>query len=129
MSVIRLSHKHISALALANFSFPINYYYDGETHSIRDNPQHIGDVLLNENNASYNARYSSKPQLPPEHVHLTYPETPFSAIEIVRLTKSYMYQACESPTWDNSEAKLIAESILDVAIFSLPGYKDALWTI
>jgi len=128
MDVIQLSDEHISALVLANLAFPIIYFHNRKMHDIHLYPQRVANVLLNENQSSYNARYRGL-QKSPTAVHLTFPKEPYSPLDIIKLTRSYIYQSCESPSWDNSEAKAIAESILNVAILSLPGYADAPWVI
>jgi len=49
------------------------------------------------------------------------------AVQVLKATQCYEYQACEHPGWDRSKAHRAVEAIRSAAISALRGYSDAVW--
>ena len=130
MSAFIVSDLHISAIVTSQhstYNLPISYNYNGSSTYIAGIEQQLGQILLNENYVSANHRYGAHNE--PHTFDLTFPSSPYTPIQIIKLCNSLIYQSCEHPTWKDSEAYAIITSIIDHAITVLPGYEEADWTI
>jgi len=129
MSAYVVSDKHISAmLTMVNKTVhgsPMSYYWNDERINFMGNIQEIGQKLVDENYKSVNFRYD-KDDAP--HAFRFEP-VGMEPIQVVRLCHAYNYQACEHKEWEASEAKEIADQIIDCAIRQVPGYEEAAWDI
>lgn len=126
MSVTVVSDKHISAL--------VNVFSEGGIVRFwHDGPQELtlreaGQILLNENYYSYDARYGHKGEdNTPHKFRLTF-ET-HDPIQLLKAWICYDYNACESPNWKTSLAKAMIDYNKMKIIRLLPGYKEAAWEI
>jgi hypothetical protein len=48
---------------------------------------------------------------------------------VIKLARSYEYQACEHDGWGTSKAKRWIDNLISGLIYSLPGYDAAPWSI
>lgn len=131
MSAFLVSDKHISEMLRFASANDGRVHYDDEWLDLKvpDEAQKVGQILLNENYRSLNARYGS-----PNKPH-NFRYNPFSlrpvmgAIEVVKLCHCYDYQACESDDYYETPAHSITQAIQDCAVRTIPGYEEAEWCI
>lgn len=107
--------------ARAYVKFPDGGYDYVASH----NASTVGQILVNENYRSVNYRYRQQDEAP-EYYYRPYRKE-LSAVAILKLVNNYMYQACEHPDWEKSDAFKISERIKDSLINKLPGYDEAEW--
>ena len=130
MSAFLVSDKHITEI-LRFASGKGNIYYNGETLDLTtpDGIQKVGQILVNENYRSLNARYGSV------NLSHVFQYEPFSmrpimaAVEVIKLCHCYDYQACETDDYYETPTHSIVDAIKECAIRALPGYDDAEWSI
>jgi len=129
MSAFTVSDKHISALV----NYPKNdgyYYWNNQPHYFNGTRGAIGQILVNENYRSVNARYDEQAQAPEfEYDSSSRRGDIYSAVQIIKACQCYAYQACETDDWESTEAYAIIETIKAEAIHRLPGYDTADWEI
>lgn len=95
-------------------------------NGIEGTVQSIGDMLLQENIKSVNARYR-------EQTEMTFEPCPhgihggLAVVEIIKALHCYRYQSCEHEGWEGSAAHKLFLSLLDHATHTLPGYAGATW--
>lgn len=103
-----------------------------------DRAAEVGQMLWDENKRSINARYpdtidnmDDAPGVVGETYRFhKYYGSPFTIIEPVQLIKAvncFMYQACETDDWPESEAFAFCQSLISKYICKLPGYDAAEW--
>ena len=127
MSAFVVSHDHIDALAFNSGAMTREgYFWKGEWHKLT-NWQEVGEILLAENVRSVNYRYSG--QIEAEPYKFVYPSRRYTPVEIIRACDGYMYQACETPDWKQTQAYAIIHLIRERAIHRLDGYDAAQWEI
>lgn len=86
----------------------------------------VGQMLLDQNYASYNARYGEK--LTP--CKYTYKEVKLlKPIEIIKLCQSLDYQSCETEDYKKSDARDFIVDLIDALVMKLDGYDEARWVI
>ena len=132
MSAFLVNDKHIDALLTyamrARYQSPANYRHNGNQVTFFDNLDTIGQVLVNQNFASVNHRYSME-DTPDEYTHTHYPR-PLSPVQVIKACDCYNYQACDTgQDYWTSEAHEIIDTIRERAIDELPGMDDAAWEI
>lgn len=135
MSAFVVSVEHIDALItaahkLARPDTPMRWAIPGSNparlrHLERFAEDAVGAILLNENQKSVNYRCSDE-DLEPFYTYSACPGTP-DPVVVLKLLRCYEYQSGEHPGWDGSEAKSFCESLRDLAISALPGYREAPW--
>lgn len=107
-----------------------HYFFDEKWHEIRDCDPAInlvGQALINQNYASVNHRYTEL-DIPPEYIYKPY-RKPISAIQMIKACDCYMYQACETDNWEQTEAFAIVDAIRERAIHDIPGWEEAAWGV
>lgn len=50
-------------------------------------------------------------------------------VQVIKAIHGYIYQACEHPEWEQSEARRLVQQIESCALRVLPGYEEAEWEI
>ena len=135
MSAFIVSDQVISIiLQAASPNFPgesVCYYWDGQSHNIsQNNLDKVGQKLLDENYRSINHLYSHVRigvDTAPHQFILT-SERQQSPVSLIKICNGYMYQACETDNWEQTEAYAIVNDLRERAIRNLPGYEEAKWT-
>lgn len=90
-----------------------------------ENPQKVGQMLVNENYRSVNHRYREKELA---HTYTFKPMTRhLSPVTILKLCDCYDYQACETEDYEATDAAKMIDGIRHRAIRTLSGYDDAPW--
>lgn len=87
----------------------------------------IGQMLWSENEKSFNARYNETDKTCYYEVHKETYLHVFEPVQVIKSVKCYQYQSCEHSEWNDSEAKVFTDTLIDAAIRRLSGYDDALW--
>lgn len=136
MSAFICNNEHINAMLQAAFStkalpWPPSYYWEengkAESRCIRRTDQAIGQKLVNENFASVNYRYQEN------RIAYVFQVLPFQKryplVQLLKACNCYIYQACEHPEWEESEAHAIVKALKARAIVRLPGYDEAMWEV
>jgi len=141
MSAYVVNKSHINAMVLSamhvRYGGGLSWYHNGERHQLNElNANQVGQMLLDENVKSVCCRYddSEMTDLPgrsdaeyliPFQYHLVH-NIP-NALHTIAITKCYMYQSCEHPEWEQSEACTFCQALISNKIADLPGYDDAPW--
>lgn len=136
MSAFVCNNQHINAmLQAAKFNqalpSPPSYYWEengkAERRPIRPSDQRVGQILVDQNFASVNHRYQNT-----ETPYLFNPlpfQKRYSMAQVLKACNCYIYQACENPEWEASEAHAIVKSLKHRAVNLLPGYDEAMWEV
>lgn len=136
MSAFIVDPEHINVMIWAaahkvnRHHGPLRWYYGNPTHAgqvSHDNVDQVGQMLLDENAASVNYRYTEDDVFvyeyrPPQH-------TNWSVVELLKAIDCYEYQACEHPDWAQSQAHAFCQALRLRLISALPGYDAASWRI
>lgn len=132
MSAFMLSDKHITALLNFVKPDPLNgdrpsYYWNGERHVFGDWPTIHGQKLVDQNHRSVSFRYS--------HLGVSAESPPYTGagrngakltpVQAIVACDSYIYQSCETPDWEQTEAYAMVNAIREHAISKLDGYQEA----
>lgn len=130
MSAFIVSRAHINYLVNALEQWKDSYY--GEKLS----PNHLGNLLWQENIASVQSRYSDSllsglPGPIGENFDFKYRPLPdpVDPVQVIKACHSYSYQSCEHPGWPESEAYAWIAAIIKLACQHLPGYEEAKWAL
>lgn len=111
---------------LVNFTLRKNMsFWNPETSQrVELSANQLGQVLLDANYESVNARYreEEKPEIFKHKLGNT-----TKAIQIIKSIQCLEYQSCEFEGWDNCFAKSICNQLLSTAIRYLDGYEEASW--
>jgi hypothetical protein len=87
----------------------------------------VGAMLVAENQRSVNFRYDE------EKMEDLYEYEPYrgklTPVQVLKAIACFDYQACETPDWDESEAKAFCNALMHRMIVELPGYDEAKWEI
>lgn len=138
MSAFICNNEHINAmLQVANLTqFPHgqyspSYYWEengkAESRPIRPSDEAIGQKLVDENFHSVNHRYQENEE-PYRFRPLPFQKR-YSLVQILKACNCYIYQACEHPSWKESEARAIVKALKERAIRLLPDYEEAMWEV
>jgi hypothetical protein len=135
MSAFIVDPEHINVMLWAGAQHaghhgPLRWYFGNPTHIGElhdDNLDQIGQMLLDENAASVNYRYSENNHYEyryrrPRHISWSVPE-------LLNVVHCYEYQACEHPEWEHSQAHAFCAALQQRLITKLPGYSDGPWAI
>lgn len=135
MSAFEVSKAHIdamisAALELDSLSQTLSWYGGNPSRKYEvtwENAEQWGATLVAENRASVNYRYEEE-ELEDFYTFTRCPG-PFDPVAVIKITRCYMYQACEHPQWEDSEARALCEALILKMIYALPGYDEAPWAI
>ena len=151
MSAFEVSNTHIDALVNAALRGdrhgPLSWYFgeiewDGDIDHYnaalakarrevtRENAETWGAVLLAENRASVNYRYTED-EIEAPYIFTEIPGHlgALDAVAILKAIRCYAYQACEHPEWKASEARAFCDALTVQMINMLPGYDAAKWEV
>ena len=80
--------------------------------------------LMRENVASVSYRYADP--LPPftEWAHLP---TPATAGQVAKSLDCYLYNSCEHPAWETSQARALCLRLAVAMLDHVPGYQESEW--
>lgn len=130
MSAFIVTNDHINGMLLSirpHYSGDLcSYEWNGEIHHMAGNEREIGQKLVDENFRSVNYRYNENDE---PYLYSQYYVGDLSWIQVVKLCHCYIYQTCEHPEWEKSEAFAIVDRLLHRAISRVPGYEKAHWSI
>ncbi len=112
----------------------LGWYEANRCELTHDTAGRVGAMLWDQNMRSVNFRYAEaeleKPYLFAEIEWVGAPGRGIDPLVVLKAISGYEYQACETPDWRWTEAFAYCESLRDVAIDALPGYRDAAgWAI
>lgn len=131
MSAFVVSDAHINAIV--NFTLICapayklsGYSFQGEYHEW-PSPEKLGQILLDENVRSVNARYSNKTE--PDTFVFKRTWKAVSAVTMLKALDCLDYQSCESSDWEDTLAYRLIEVMRQWTIGRLPGYEEAEWGI
>lgn len=127
MSAFIVSDRHINTIVAFTQTPQFqhrtsSYYHNGERHPFPD-PTRLGQILLDENYRSVNFRYKEDTQ--PRTFHYQPSPTSPPLVHIFSLISGLDYQSCECEDWKDTVAYALLDHIKNIAITSLPGYRDA----
>lgn len=133
MSAYVVSQKHINVLV--NFTQRPDFkqwhrqiYMPGRDDVIDfPGPAMVGQILLDENYRSVNARYGEKEEAEKFLYVPSAERTPL--VVIFKAVSCLDYQSCETDDWKDTLAYKILQMIKEHAITQLPGYEQAPWGI
>ena len=128
MSAFLVNNRHIDALltwAINTPDYGAPRKLDGMT--VYDQPDLIGQILVDANYRSLSARYGDKDQ-PHEYKFRKYPRT-LSPVEVIKACDCLIYQCCEFAEWPTTKAYRIIQDTREGAIDSLEGMDKAAWEI
>ena len=127
MSAYVVPDYHINALiswaAGQHGSNAVSYYWEGKRREVRNDAKRTASVLYAENVRSVNARYKDSASA---HGFAYKPvANMLEPVDVIKACHGYGYQACETESWEQSEAFAIIAAIERSAIRALPGYSDS----
>ena len=99
-----------------------------------ENPDAIGQTLLDENFRSVNHRYRTE-EVPPRYRHRNRltgnvggaTKRTLHAVDIIKICHCLAYQSCEHDDWEASWSKSFLDRVIDAATRALPGYDAVPW--
>lgn len=108
MSAFVVDNRHIDLLVAAILRSEVVFESDAD---------HVGTVLLAENYASVNYRYSEDEK--PDSYHYTpfpleFAGRPDGYLVLLKAVVGYQYQACEHPGWESSDAFRWTEALREM---------------
>lgn len=135
MSAFVVSTDHINAiLNWANQQRDVIRFYipgtDRRYYSADqiDDLTAVGELLLTENVRSVNHRYQDHGGQEAFTFNLKIHQH-LKPVEVIKLCNCLRYQSCEHPEWKQSFANKVLDTIISAAIYNLPGYDKAPWTV
>lgn len=140
MNAFQCSDAHIGALVDAARHWDVHWFQPSTTGyaniddltrswiAARDRePSRLGQQLAITNWLSVHA---ANPDLQaPEPVYQHVPRPVLPAVQILKAVRCYIDQACDTITWDDSEAANFCRELETAAIVRLPGWQEASWHI
>jgi len=120
MSANILNKKHFDALCKFAKQHNMVFNHEGKTLRASEHIDEIGQILINENYRSVNYRYGENEQ-PEQYQYCDAVKTTLSPIQIIKACANYVYQACETPDYEETSAIQIIKKIDSLAYF-LGGY-------
>lgn len=125
MSAFIVSDKHIDTIL--TFSEGLHVWHEEHGIVLQGTELNLaGQVLIDQNYASYNYRYDESHQTP----SYTFKRQPMpSAVQVIKACDSLEYQSSETEDYRETWAYKLTESIRENAIGKLPGYNEAEWSI
>lgn len=148
MSAFIVSKRHIDAMVQAGQHTRdiqrLRWYHNGVSNVLTfENVDKVGRILWLENLASVAYLYPNDgsgerpgPNGLTDDAIADYTYTPatrsdekHTPVQVLKLIHSYIYQSCEHPGWETSEAAAIVQALQKQLITRLAGYEDAPWAI
>lgn len=145
MSAYLVSKEQIDVLVQAGLEGrgyeQLRWHHGGSLHRLTGlNADIAGRMLWEENLASIAYLYprdgsGNRPGptgLTDDDIHnyeFAAPRRAYSAVEVLKLIHNYVYQSCEHPGWERSNAKAFCEALQGKLVRQLPGYDAAPWGI
>ena len=142
MSAFVVNKRHIDAIIQAGLLYhrlgSNRWYHNGAAHELTlDNANEVGQMLLNENVRSVEARYPQDmvTELPgrcdaewiiPYQYKSVTDQLP-GPVGIIKLIHCLIYQSCEHSEWEKSEAYTFLARLERAMTAALPGYDKADW--
>ncbi|QHO90284.1 hypothetical protein CWT12_01535 [Actinomyces sp. 432] len=130
MSCYTLSDEHINVLIDAAIRYSTGGLTviagDAVIDVDRSNRDRMGQVLLDTNVDSVNARYNE------DDVRIYQYRAPhhfWEPVHVLKAISCYEYNAREAPGWETSVAAAFCRSLRDTVVSYLPGYDEAPWEI
>ena len=99
-------------------------------HEYSDNE--VGQMLLDANLRSLEARYPDYPEDWREVAHTfehRLPSGRLSTVQALKTIQCFAYQACEVEDWRTSDAAIFCDCLTGALIQHMPGYESAAWDI
>lgn len=141
MSVFLVSSEHINVMIYAGIASidPMVWVTDDEpspTNGVsrygtrelnRSTATVVGQMLIDANAASVNARYSEENSYTYEYESPKY--VSWSLVEVLAAIDCFEYQACEVEDYYNTEAPAFCRALRNNLISRLSGYEEAPWGI
>lgn len=131
MSAFVVSNTHINAIVnftlVASPAFKLHGYSFQDEYREWPSPEQLGQILLDENVRSVNARYGEHDE--PDTFVFTRTLKPISAVAMLSALDCLEYQSCESYDWVDTLAHCLVEVMRSWTIHRLPGYAEAAWEI
>lgn len=120
MSAFVVSKQHIDALVTTAAAWRMHRCATDQA---------LGQLLWTENFASVNYRYTDQQPAETYTGPSAYSAKSLTPVQALKAIACYVYQSCEHPTWEQSEAYTFTEQFKSEAISRLPGYENADWEI
>ena len=117
---------------------PLRWYHNGQSHDAgfdQDRADYIGKMLCRENANSLDARYpgaiksAEGDMYDPswlDYIHQDCNKS-LTPAQLFKAAHCYVYQACEHPGWETSEAKAFIDALCHRWEGFVQGYTDAKW--
>jgi hypothetical protein len=124
MSAFQCSDDHILAIATGSLS--------REDRRCTKAVNEAARIRFEANDLSLKARYGNGCEGPAPRLRDIFgmqKHLRLNPVVIIKLCRSFAYQACEYEGWEKSEAKRIVEHARAQAERNLPGYEEAPWSI
>lgn len=127
MSAFIVSKNHIDYLV--SFASIKKVYNPTSGKPVKYNENEAGQMLVDQNHKSYNARYKGDFEIPA--YSYSHPSTTggHHVAQVLKACDCYEYQACETPDYYTTPAAFLIHAIRKEAGRMLPGYDDAAWEI
>jgi hypothetical protein len=128
MSAFVVDQAHINAIV----TWANHFHRQLSSDTMADDPERLGQLLLDANIASVNYRYAHKPEAqsePEKFVWRPSRARELTAVEAIKALQCLDYQSCEVQDWRASREAKIISALKSVAISELPGYDTAPWSI
>ena len=142
MSAWMVSKRHVDYLLSAALRYgkvhPLRWYLPATTETPQpyeerrrelapENASSVGAMLWTENRVSVNHRYNQKGGLQ-SYRFARYPGD-VDPVVVLKSIRCYVYQSCEHPGWEQSEARAFCDALTLACFDKLPGYDAAPWGI
>ncbi|WP_196716789.1 hypothetical protein [Actinomyces trachealis] len=127
--VVDIEMIHALIQSAENFASCFNHFtLGGERGDVSYYLDEFGQMLLDANYASVNARYGEDTEVPT--YRFKRPRYAFwPPVAVLKALDGYEYQACEAEGWLDSDARRFCDELRRLAIHYLPGYEEADWEI
>jgi len=86
----------------------------------RDTAAAVGQMLMEQNGASVNYRYSES--IAYRYSHGRPASTEWELVDVLTAIDCYEYQACETPDWEQTEAAAFCDALRGALVHELPGW-------
>ena len=139
MSVTIVSTEHLHVLVWAGLqrqrpAGDLHWTYGNPSWRSTLTPERatlIGQMLLDENVASYNHAYAhhNDPYTAAPYTYQRPIHQNWSTAELLNALHAYRYNACDRPEWATSEAAAFVDALQQRLISRIPGYTDGPWCI
>jgi hypothetical protein len=126
MSAYVVDRHHVIFLAKARSLLPESIHHEDPKQELKD-----AQMLWDENVKSVQFRYTSPPDgdftITMQDIQNTNWNRPVDCVQVIKSIGCYEYQSCEHPGWKTSRAYQFCQSLLRIALNSVPGYDSAMW--